>query len=95
MTARFSTPSATTSRPRLWARSIVERTMTSSSSRATIAETNEPVDLDLVDRQPLQGRRASEQPVPKSSTEKTQAHRAEPLDARPRSAPGRLRRSSR
>ena len=52
--ASSSTPSATTVRPRLWASSIVERTITASPCHRREVHDEGPVDLDLVDRQLLQ-----------------------------------------
>ena len=52
--ASSSTPSATTASPMLWARSIVERTITSSLRVAHHAHHERLVDLELVQRQPAQ-----------------------------------------
>ena len=54
MISAVSTPSATTRRPRLRARSIVERTITASFSSSAMPGHERAVDLDLVERQPLE-----------------------------------------
>ena len=69
MIMAFSTPSATTFRPRLWARSMVDRTITSSSLFSSIDNTNERSIL-ISSTGICRKRDSDEWPVPKSSIEK-------------------------
>ena len=89
-----STPSAVTRRPRLRARSIVERTIAASLGLCAIVATNERSIL-ISSTGSRWSCTSEEKPVPKSSMAMLDAHRAQLVGHARRAAAGRAARGSR